>query len=372
MEVGVFIRRFSTLIAALVLLAGAAGAAVIDVQCVNVVEDTVALNSAISKSKAGDSVRIHGTCLVNATIILYGDRSYIGDSRTGTVIRQANGANLPALVASDSWDSNAPGTGRPIRIAHLGLDGNRANNANTSNLVIRSWLTVIEDLQVRNAPVDGIRLTNLGKDGKTGLTSTQVNGRISNCFIDRSGANGIHVLDTQNAVTYWDLLDSWIAGSGESSIYMDNAAGWKVSGNHLYGVQHHGIWAHRCWGTTIENNYIEGFGEAGGEGKTWYGIAATIQGGTGSVISGNKVFRQNAKAPTGAFVYVGVPKVSSGTGVLNVVNNVIRGAGTPRDTGLSYEAGVAAGLQVLSNNNNVQSVGTPRTLGPKVTLVNPL
>jgi hypothetical protein len=359
-------KPFLVLLSALVIQA-----AEVNVNCGNAVEDTKALNGAISNSKAGDMIRIHGTCLVNETVVLYGDRSYIGDSRTGTVIRQANGANLAALVASDSWANNATGTGRPVRIAHLALDGNRANNINTSNLVIRSWLTVIEDIQVRNAPVDGIRLTNLGKDGATGLTSTQVNGRISNCFVDRSGANGIHVLDTQNAVTDWDLLDSWVAGSGESAIAMDNAAGWKVSGNHVYGVQKHAIWARRCWGTTIENNYVEGFGESGGADNTWYGIACTVQGGAASVIQGNKVFRMNAKTPSGKFIYIGVPQVNSGTGVLNVINNVIRGAGTERDTGLSYQVGRGVALQVLSGNNNVQSVGTARVVGEKVTLVSP-
>ena len=122
------------LLGTLALLAAAASAAVVDVSCGNTTDDTTALNGAIGKSKAGDSIRVHGTCLVNATIVLFGDRSYIGDSRTGTVIRQANGANLPALLASDSWDSNAAGTGRPIRIAHMTLDGNRGNNAGTSGL----------------------------------------------------------------------------------------------------------------------------------------------------------------------------------------------------------------------------------------------
>jgi hypothetical protein len=371
---GIAMNRFEACLgmAAMAFCVAAAEASVIHVNCAATVEDAAALNIAIKASKDGDAINVHGTCVVNATIVLLGNRSYIGDSRTGTIIRQADGANLPALAASDSWESNAPATGRPMRIAHMTLDGNRARNTGTTNLMIRSWLTVIEDMHIRNAPADGIRLTNLAKDGKTGLTSTQVNGHIRNVFIDRSGANGIRVLDTGNSVTDWNLLDCWIAGSGESAIQMDNAAGWKIAGNHVYGVQRHAIWAHRCWGTTIENNYIEGFGESGGDGNAWYGIAATIQGGSASVISGNKVFRSGAKTTTGKYVYVGVPKVNANTGVLNVVNNVIRGAGTPADIGLSYEVGDAAGLQVLSNNNNVQSVGTPRFSGPKVTLVNPL
>jgi hypothetical protein len=173
-------------------------------------------------------------------------------------------------------------------------------------------------------------------------------------------------------VTDWDLLDSWIAGSGESAISMDNAAGWKLRGNHLYAVRRHGIFARRCWGTTIADNYIEEFGAEGGEENTWYGIACTVQGGAASVIEGNRVFRMGSAAKTGNFVYIGVPQVNYGVGVLNVAGNVIRGAGTEKDTGLLYHVGRGESLRVMSVNNNVQSVGTPRVVGENVILVDPL
>jgi hypothetical protein len=354
--------------------APAPNAGAVHVTCANAAEDAKTLNAAIAGSQPGDAIHIHGRCLVNETIVLLGDRSYIGDSRTGTVIRQADGANLQAVVASDSWMSNASGTGRPVRLAHLTIDGNRGANRGTHALVIRSWLTTIEDIQVRGAAGDGIQLTSLGRDGMTGLTSTQVNGRISNVFISGSNGHGLHVLDPGNAVTDWDLLDSWIANSGLSAIQMDNAAGWKILGNHVYGVRQHAIYAHRCWGTTIQNNYVEGFGSEGGGTSTWYGIACTVQGGTASVISDNKVFRLGAKSAAlqGRFVYIGVPQVNYGAGVLNVVNNVIRGAGGPNDIGLYYQAGKGDGLQLVSANNNVQSVAVKRAVGERVILVDPL
>jgi hypothetical protein len=361
-------------VAAFAIGGAASDAGVVHVTCGDTAKDAHTLNSAISGSSAGDAIHIHGPCLITETIVLRGDRSYLGDSRTGTIIRQADGANLPALVASDSWMSNASGTGRPVRIAHLTIDGNKAANTGTHALVIRSWLTTIEDVQVRSAPGDGIQLTSLGRDGTTRLTSTQVNGRISNVFVTGSGGHGLRVLDPGNAVTDWDLLDSWIANSGLSAIQMDNAAGWKILGNHVYGVRQHAMYANRCWGTTIQNNYVEGFGSEGGETNTWYGIACTVQGGTASVISGNKVFRlgENARGLAGRFVYIGVPQVNYGAGVLNVVNNVIRGAGGDRDVGLFYQAGKGDGLQVVSAQNNVQSVAVPRAVGERVVLVDPL
>jgi hypothetical protein len=335
----------------------------------NAAADTAVLTNAIAASRPGDQIQIHGVCLVNKTIVLEGDRSYIGDSRTGTIIRQAPGANLAALVASDSWAEDSAYTGDPIRIAHMTLDGNSQNNSLTSVLVIRSWLTVIDDLQIENAPEDGLQITSVSANG-TPLSNTEVNGRISNCFITHSKRNGVHIVDPGNSVTDWSLLDSWVAGSGESAISMDNAAGWTIRGNHVYGVQHNAIYANRCWGTTIDGNYIEDFGGAGT--GTSYGIACTVQGGAASVISDNKVFQFGSEPSSGNFVYIGIPQVNYGTGVINVVDNIIRGANGPHDTGLSYQKGGGASLQILSADNNVQSAGTPRVVGTGVTLVNGL
>ena len=167
------------------------------------------------------------------------------------MIRQANGSNLPAMLASDSWNADTTYTGGPIRIGDVTLDGNGRSNSGTNVLVIRSWLTVIEDLQVENAPADGIQITNLSKNG-VALTTTQVNGRISNCLVTNSGGTGIHIVDTGNSVTDWDLLDSWVAYSGQSAIYMDNAAGWKIRGNHVYGIQQHALYANACFATSID------------------------------------------------------------------------------------------------------------------------
>src|SRR5262249_1793530 len=152
------------------------------------------------------------TCAINATVRLLPHRTYQGDSRTGTALRQVDGANLPALVASSSWTDNRADTDGPIRIAHLTLDGSSASNSATSVLVLRSWLTVVEDVVVSNAPADGIQLTSLSQNN-TPLANTQVNGRISNSFVTNSRQFGVHIVDTQNSVTDWDLVDNWISNS---------------------------------------------------------------------------------------------------------------------------------------------------------------
>jgi hypothetical protein len=349
------------------ITSAAAFAAQVNVTCTNTTADAVKLNTAIENSHSGDRIQIHGSCLLNATIVLLGDRTYEGDSRTGTILRQAGGSNLPALVASDSWNDDWTYTGDPVRIAQVTLDGNSSANSGTNALVIRSWLTVIEDIQVENAPADGIQITSLSKNG-VGLQGSEVNGHISNVFVTNSGSVGIHVVDPGNSVTDWSLLDSWVAYSGQSAIYMDNAAGWTVRGNHVYGIQQHAIFANSCWATSIDENYIEDFGGSGGS-NTWYGIACTVGGGAASVISGNKVFMFTKEPPTGEFVFIGVPQVNYGTGLINVVGNTILGANGRHDTGLSYLVNGGTGLDVLSTNNNVQAVHTPRSVGAGVKLV---
>jgi hypothetical protein len=191
----------------------------VNVTCTNTIADAVKLNTTIKNSRSADQIQIHGTRPLNATVVLLGDRSYEGDSRTGTVLRQASGSNLPALLASDSWNGDWTYAGDPIRIAQLTLDGNSSANSSTNALVIRPWLRVIEDLQVENAPADGIQITSVSKNG-VGLQGSEVNGHVSNVFVTNSGSVGIHVVDPGNSVTDWSLLDSWVAYPGQSAIYM--------------------------------------------------------------------------------------------------------------------------------------------------------
>jgi hypothetical protein len=59
--------------------------------------------------------------------------------------------------------------------------------------------------------------------------------------------------------------------------------------NHIYGVGKDGILASHCYGTTIQDSYIEQFGTTGGAGDTWYDISASLSDSAASVVSGNKI-----------------------------------------------------------------------------------
>jgi hypothetical protein len=71
------------ILAVLAASCGLARAQAVSVTCTDTTSDANTLNTAISGSAVGAQIDIHGTCLVNKTIVLYPDRSYLGDSRYG-------------------------------------------------------------------------------------------------------------------------------------------------------------------------------------------------------------------------------------------------------------------------------------------------
>jgi len=345
--------------------APSAQAARVNATCTNASTDTSTIQSAINSSRAGDEIVIKGPCLLTGTVKLLDDRTYRGDSRGGTILKQANGANLPALLASASWVDNSSFVSSSIRVERLTLDGNKANNTGTVPLMLRTWNSRVYDIEVRNAPSDGIRATSLSANG-THLTNTMVNTVISDAFVTDSGGTGFRVVDPDNQVTDWVLERTWIASSGASAVDLDNAAGWQLRNLHLYGVRQQAINARRCFGTGITDNYIEDFGGQGTSGTTYFGIRCTVQGDVTSTITGNKIHQFNNLPATGSFIYLGLDGVNYSTGYVTVVGNALNGKGTTRETGLSYQKVNGTGLNVASTGNLVANVGTPRAIGAGV------
>lgn len=344
-----------------------AAAATVEVTCNNTTTDDETLNAAISASAIGDELVIDGPCLINGTVKLLGDRAYRGESRSGTIIKQADGANLTAMFASDSWVNNSSFTGNPVSVRHLKLDGNKVgNSAATDGLVIRSWLTTVEDIHIIRTGGSALKITNLSANG-TALTNSQVNGRVAASFFESADLHGVFVQDTGNSVTDWVLEDNWVASPGKDAIHLDNSAGWMVERNHVYDVPENGIYAARLYGSTVADNYIEDFGKSA-TGGIWYGVFGSLQGSVASTLTSNRIFNIAGEPNVSStYRYLGIT-VPSGTGAAAVTGNAIRGANTPRGTGLYYSMGSGTGLRVSSTGNSVVDVATPRTIGAGVTL----
>lgn len=334
------------------------------VVCNNAPSDSLDINTAIENSAKGDEILISGQCMINQTIKLIGHRSYRGTSRSGTVLRQADGANLAALLVSDSFVENRDWA-TPVYVEHLMLDGNRENNsqAQTDGIILRSWLSVINDVYIANMSRDGLRLANKSADGTQDIWSG--NGRLTNSYIENSGRHGVYV---EVGVTDWNLTDNWIGYSGVDGLHLEDVAGWVIERNHIYGVPGTAIHAEHLFGTSISDNQIEHFGETTEEG-TWYGIYATVQGQAVSTISNNRIFNISEKDrnPKSTYHYIALT-VNYDVGMISVTGNVIRGANLPDEIGLSYSGGGSHKLIVTSFGNLIEDVKTKRVVDGNVIL----
>lgn len=346
-------------------------AARVNATCANTATDARSIQAAIDASKEGDEVVFKGPCLINRTITLRGRRTYRGDAKAGTVIKQADGANLPAMLASESWVTDQAYSSDPVRIERLTLDGNRDHNTGTVGLMLRSWDSRIYDMDILGTPSDGIRVSNPSKNG-TKLRNTMVNSVISDVYIERAGGSGLKVVDPGNAVTDWTFQRSWIGFSGESGVEAENSAGWTFSDLHLYATPKHAIDAHRCFGTSIRDNYIEDFGTKATPKQTYYGIRCDLQGEAGTTISNNRIhkFGNMAQSRTtrqdARFVFLALDDVNYGKGHAAVTGNTILGHGTRQETGLLFRRGRGNALSIASTGNLVDNVGIPRSIGSGV------
>ncbi len=323
--------------------AGRTGPAVVSVSCRDASTDASMLQQAINASPVGSTILIGGrVCLLTRGLTLLADRSYAGGCMTGTVLRQD--APMAAVLASSSYVSNDSTTGGPLAIRDLTVrcDG----KGQTDGIILVNWLVDVEHVRVGDCGGSGIVDSSVTADGSA-ITNTSVNSRFDDNFISDSGQYGFYVRDPRNAVTDGYLADNQIATSGADAVHLDNAAGWTVTGNNIYGVGQNAIYANRLYGSAISGNYIEDFGSAHTSGS-WYGIEATAQGSIGSTITGNRVFCRCGGNGATTHVAIGITRVNSGTSYLAVSGNVVIGSGA--GIGLLLSAGANRLIAALSGN----------------------
>jgi parallel beta-helix repeat protein len=335
-------------------------AGVIGVTCHDEASDAASIQSAIDASGPGTVIQIGGgTCLITQGLVLAGNRTYAGAATTGTVLKQAG--PMGYVLASSDYTGNSTTTGDPLQIRDLTVDCD--GTGDTDGIVILNWQADVEQVDVHGCGGSGIVDTSVPHDG-TPITNTSVNSRFENNFISDSGRYGFAVIDPVNSVTDGFFTDNQVADSGADGIYLQNAEGWNVTGNHLYGDAGNGIAAERLYGTTIAGNYIEDFG-SGRQSGTWYGISGTAQDGPGSVILGNKVFNGGERSGAG-YVYIAVTAANSGTGHLSVSANVVQTVAAADQA--FYFNGSPYRLVVASAANQVSGPGEARAIGGGVTI----
>jgi Right handed beta helix region len=330
------------------------------VTCRDNTSDAGRIQAAINASSPGAVIQLNGgTCLLTQGLVLTGNRTYAGGSTTGTVLKQDG--SMGYVLASSDYTDNSTTTGNPLQIRDLTVDCSGAGD--TDGIVILNWQVVVEEVDVHGCGGTGIVDTSVAANNQS-IGNTSVNSRFNNDFISNSGHYGFAVIDPVNAVTDGFFTDNQVADSGADAVYLQNAEGWNISGNHLYGDSEDGIEAQRLYGTTIASNYIEDFG-TGQQSGTWYGITGTVQDGPGSVFLGNKVFSNGEQAGAG-HVYIAVTTANSGTGHLSVYANVVQTSAST-DQAFFFN-GAPNHLVVAYAANQVSGPGAVRTIGDGVTI----
>jgi hypothetical protein len=333
----------------------------VTVACTDSTSDAATIQQAIDSSAPGAVIEIDGgICLLTTGIVFRGDRTYVGLSTTGTILKQD--AGMSYVLGSRAYADNYTGTGEPVTIRDLTVECD--GSGTTDGIILLNWQADVEHVDVNGCAGSGIVDTNTPADGSA-ITNTSVNSRFDDNFINNSGQYGFEVTDSGDSVTDGFLEDNQIASSRLDAIHLDNAAGWDISGNNVYGIGQDAIYANRLFGTTISNNYIEDFGDQEKSG-TWYGIAATVQGGVGSTIYNNKIFNGHGESAGARYVYLAISRVNYAIGYLSVTGNVVVGD-RPSDVGLSFNGG-SAKLVVAASGNEVAQVGTATVATSSVTL----
>lgn len=326
--------------------------------------DTANLQAFLASLTDGDKALFGpGEWLINAGLQYPQNVYYEGtSSRTsvGTRIKQANGANLDALMASAVWYSASatPTSATWVHWRNFVFDGNKTNQ--TAGLgyafVTMNFQSTFEHLEMVSARGSGMHATSETLAGN-GITNTCNEIYINRCQFRGCDGHGFE-LNEHSAASL--LTDGWIqncisAGNAGDGFRFDAMAGWVCHNNHGYGNAKNGIAAYRMFRTRLTNNYIESFGDSTSAG-TYVGINAyTGFTNTGqSIIAFNTVHdtRTDVAANTRGGLWI---EASTGAAVrMSIIgNNIIGQAGaTIATTGFRVQCQDSSGsilAQVVGN-----------------------
>lgn len=216
---------------------------------------------------------------VENTVVLLGNRTYdlgmptwpdsalepaaVGSS--GALFRQAAGANLDYVVATAAVMGTAANPVADIapNIRSICIDGNRTNQTGGAghNLGVAAWGATVGWVGSVNARGHGIVQP---LDNQGGFAFSGSNG---NCYentyeghikISGCGGHGFYSSTAWSDGTITGHMIVSVCGLSGISIY--DAAGWHVTGAHVWNVGTDGILTSGAYATRIHDNYVEGFG----------------------------------------------------------------------------------------------------------------
>lgn len=325
-----------------------------------IADDATAINAAIAASIAGGTVFFpQGTYKVGSFVKLRSGRRYMGEDR-GVTIKQANGANLAGVLVSADWYDNATTIGLPLEICNLTVDGNRASNTTSHGILLMNYRCHVHDIEVLDAPVDGVRITTANRGGSL-VTSTAIENHIERVKVNwtsTDGGVGFRMEDSSGTKLSDGFLLDCIVANGTDGAVIDAGTGWLVAGNHMYGQLHGGIQVYKGWDTRVTDNYVENFGKARAVGAFYAGIGVVAYGFPTTVTDNMTFSRADGSGATyrGIVVYA---EAGSTADVL-LAANAVRGYDIAGEVGYSIEYGSGAVMNLTLGENLVSHCPVPQ------------
>jgi hypothetical protein len=121
---------------------------------------------------------------------------------------------------------------------------------------------VFSDSNSAGTPITNTAVENVFCKSKVAFSSPAVT----------SGQYAIWVKDTTGKVTDGYCQDNITDGCGDYSLRIERAAGWFITGNHVYNNQQGGMYFGAVWCTYIHHNEVDHFAQAGAADTTYYGM----------------------------------------------------------------------------------------------------
>ena len=292
-------------------------------------------------------------------LIFLPNRTYMGSIGffNGDLIKQLNGANLPAVVCSSDWYNNSSSAGFPIRMYDISVNGNSANNTTSHGIALTNFNCILERCAAVNAPAAGILIAANTRNGSL-ISNGLVQNRINRCVISAPGTYGISIQDSSHGkVTDGYITECQVDTATLDGIIMDTAGGWRIENNHVNSPQQNGINASHCFFTFLRGNYIDGFGfNASAPPGTFYnGILAQTLAGEQVIVSDNEVRSTGVVANT-TYQFISAQATdNTGTNIISVHDNKCYGANVSNQNAFAFDGHLISQTFLVNEWNNSAS-----------------
>lgn len=340
-------------------------------------DDAAAINRAIGATPYGGTVWFPaGTYSVGSTIRLEQGRRYVGGNAFGSIIQQAPGANLSAVVASAGYVKAAKALDDGVTIEDLMIQGASDRNTRGHCLVLMTWRSFVNNVMIAGAPESGIVLSDVNGAGRLPQGSA-IENRIENCSVEFCKQYGIWVMDHNfsGKVTDGYLLNNVVESNlGPYGIRIDRAAGWFIENNHVYDSLQSAYRLNQAWCTYFAFNEVDTFGLAGDAGRyRGFEVNWLLVDGRPSVMLGNISATASQRYPHSQFIHYDIrgnnPGVARVTLIANIAHNDAElypaSDSAPRATNsvaYRFQADPQGELQVTDIANRSDGIGVVRSL----------